>query len=67
MTSSSGVVLLAGAVVTAYGMIAFNRAHEHRSAAGGLGSGLSPGTREALSVVVILVGLVTMFAAVIDY
>ena len=67
MTSSSGVVLISGLVIVGFGLLAFNRAHLDRHASGGFGSGLSPAGREALSIVVILAGLVTMFGAAVGY
>lgn len=67
MTSSSGVILVVGLIIAGYGLVAFNRAHVDRHATGGFGSGLSPGGREMLSIVVILVGLGMMFAAAVGY
>lgn len=67
MTSSSGAILIVGLVIAGYGLFAFNRAHVDRHATGGYGSGLSPGGREILSIVVILVGLGMMFAAAVGY
>lgn len=67
MFDNSGVVLVVGLVIVGYGLLAFNRAHMDRHAAGGYGSGLSPGGREFLSIVVILFGLGTMIAAVTGY
>ena len=64
---SSGVLLLGGLVVVGFGLLAFNRAHLDRHAAGGFGSGLSPAGREFLSVVLILFGLATMFAGAIAW
>lgn len=67
VTSDSWVVLLAGLVIVAFGLLAFNRAHMDRQASGGFGSGLSPGGRELLSVVVIITGLGIMFRAALGY
>lgn len=67
MYSNSGVVLVVGLILVGYGLLAFNRAHMDRTATGGYGSGLSPGGREFLSVIIVLFGLGTMFAAVIGY
>lgn len=67
VTSDSGVVLVAGLVIAAFGLLAFNRAHMDRHATGGFGSGLSPGGREVLSVVVIVTGLGIMLQAALDY
>ena len=67
VTSDSVIVLLAGLVVVAFGLLAFNRAHLDRHASGGFGSGLSPGGRELLSVVVIITGLGIMLQGVLGY
>ncbi|MFP5255154.1 MAG: hypothetical protein ACLGI8_04805 [Acidimicrobiia bacterium] len=67
VTSSSGVVLLAGLVVVAFGLLAFNRAHVDSHATGGFGSGLSPRGREVLAVVVIVTGLGIMLQAALGY
>ena len=67
VTSDSGVVLLAGLVIVAFGLLAFNRAHMDRHATGGFGSGLSPAGREVLSVVVIITGLGIMLQAALGY
>ena len=67
VTSDSGVVLLVGLVIVAFGLFAFNRAHMDRHATGGFGSGLSPGGRELLSVVVIITGLGIMLQAALGY
>ena len=67
VTSDSGVVLLAGLVVVAFGLVAFNRAHRDRHATGGFGSGLSAGGREVLSVVVIVTGLGIMLQGALGY
>lgn len=67
MFSNSGAVLVVGLVLVGYGLLAFNRAHNDRTAMGGYGSGLSPAGREFLSVIIMLFGLGTMFAAVIGY
>ena len=67
VTSDSGVVLVAGLVIVAFGLFAFNRAHMDRHATGGLGSGLSPGSRELLSVVVIVTGLGVMLQAALGH
>lgn len=65
--NGSGFLLLAGLMVAGFGLVAFNRAHQDRPTGGGLGSGLTPYGREALSIVVILTGLGLMFAAAIGY
>jgi hypothetical protein len=67
VTSDGGVVLLAGLVIVAFGVLAFNRAHSDRHATGGFGSGLTPQGREALSVVVIVTGLGIMLQAALGY
>jgi len=67
VTSDSGLLLLAGLVIVAFGLLAFNRAHTDRHATGGFGSGLSPGGRELLSVVVIVTGLGLMLQAALGY
>lgn len=67
LDNGSGLLLLAGLMVAGFGVVAFNRAHQDRPTGGGLGSGLTPTGREALSVVVMLTGLGLMFAAAIGY
>lgn len=67
VTSDSWVILVAGFVVAAAGLLAFNRAHDQREVGGGYGSGLSPGAREALSVLVIVFGLVLMLSSITDF
>ena len=67
VTSDSTVVVLAGLVIVAFGLLAFNRAHMDRHATGGYGSGLSPGGRELLAVVVIITGLGLMLQGALGY
>lgn len=67
VTSDSGVVLLAGLIIVAFGLVSFNRAHADRHATGGFGSGLTPIGREALSIVVIVTGLGIMLQAALGY
>lgn len=67
VASDSAVLLLAGLVIVAFGLLAFNRAHMDRQATGGFGSGLSPGGRELLSVVVVITGLGIMLQAALGY
>jgi hypothetical protein len=66
-TSSGGVLLLAGLSIVAVGLLAFNRAHVDRHAGGGLGSGLSPSSREVFSVVVIITGIGIMLRAALGW
>lgn len=63
VTSDSGVLLLAGLAIVAFGLLAFNRSHSDRHGAGGFGSGLTSWGREALSVVVIVAGLSILLRA----
>jgi hypothetical protein len=67
VTSDSGVLLLAGLVIVAFGLLAFNRAHSDRHATGGFGSGLAPWAREVLSIVVLVVGLSIMLRAALGH
>lgn len=67
LENGSGFLLLAGLIVAGSGLLAFNRAHQDRPTGGGLCSGLTPGGREALSIIVIVLGLGLMFAAATGY